>query len=161
MRELLASRSAIELGLSAKRYANVRSGVATALRAFGEARPPITRRIPPTPEWQSLLGRIAVRTRRAAIARLACFATVMAIPPDQVGRDALLGFHEALVAEEIVKQPRRILKHTIAIWNMCHRQVPGWPDVRLSSPFDRDLVSLPLAAFPQSFREDSRAGAVG
>ena len=78
----------------------------------------------------------------------------MNLSPQQVRPEVLLGFFEALDAEEAVKHPRRLIKHTIAIWNICHRTVPGWPDIRLGSPFERDVVSLPLAAFPKSFQKD-------
>ena len=66
----------------------------------------------------------------------------------------LLGFFEALEAEEIVKNPRRLLKHTIAHWNICGRQVAGWPDIVLSSPFKQEPISMPLSAFPAVFQAD-------
>ena len=78
----------------------------------------------------------------------------MEISPKAVDRDTLLEFHRALEAEDLIGNPRQKLKHTIAIWNMCHRGVAEWPDIHLSSPFDRDLVALPLCEFPQSFRYD-------
>lgn len=89
-----------------------------------------------------------------ALYRLSSFCSVMAIPPEKVGPATLVGFFRALEAEEIVKNPRRILKHTIAHWNMCRRRVTGWPDVTLSSPFKTEPVSLPLSAFPEGFRRD-------
>jgi hypothetical protein len=67
------------------------------------------------------------------------------------------GLHAALEAEELSKNPRNLLKHTIAVWNMCHRRVPNWPDRHLSSPFKTEPYMLPLEAFPQSFQEDVAA----
>ena len=154
VRELLASKMAAELGLSEKRYANLRSSVVSSVRAFGYAPRAITRRIPASPAWKELLDQIDNPVYRNALHRLAAYCSFMNLPPQQVRPDVLLGLLEALDAEEAVRHPRRIIKHTIAIWNTCHRTVPGWPDIRLRSPFERDVVSLPLAAFPKSFQED-------
>lgn len=157
VRTLLASRTAAELGLSDKRYANIRSAVAGAIRRFGEAPAPITRRVPFAPPWDNLLDRIETHHHRAGLHRLACFCSFMGITPEEVDRDTLLGFYEALEAEELVKQPRRLLKHTIALWNICQRSVAGWPDITASSPFEHDIVVLPIGTFPASFRHDLEA----
>lgn len=154
VRELFGSKPALELGLKPKRYANVRSCVIKAIKDHGEPSLPITKRIPLTADWQALLDRIDRPTYRFALYRLACFCSFMGVPPADLNRDLLLGFHEALIAEEFVKHPRKILKHTIAHWNMCHRLVPGWPAFKLASPFEHEVVSFPLSAFPRSFRED-------
>jgi hypothetical protein len=144
VRELLASKTAAELGLSEKRYANVRSSVVSSVRTFGRAPHAITRRIPTSPPWKELLDKIDNPTYRHGLNRLAAFCSYMNLPPQQVRSEVLLGFFEALDAEEAVRDPRRLIKHTIAIWNICHGAVPGWPDIRLGSPFERDVVSLPL-----------------
>jgi integrase len=66
----------------------------------------------------------------------------------------LLDFHDALVVEELLRDPRSKLKHTIACWNMGQSKVPDWPEVRLASPFKRDTYKLPLEVFPKSFASD-------
>lgn len=154
IRDLFLSRTAAELGVTDKRYANIRSCVTTALKAYGEAPTAITKRIPLTPEWQALLDRIEKRTYRMALYRLASFCSFMNVAPAAVTAEVLLGFHHALEAEEIVKDPRRLLKYTISHWNMCQKRVPGWPDFKLHSPFDCEVVSLPLANFPRRFQQD-------
>ncbi len=72
------------------------------------------------------------------------------------------GFYEALDAEEVDKHPDKVVKHTIAHWNMCRKAVSGWPDFKLASPFRATPYTLPLAAFPLSFQEDvSQSAACG
>ena len=78
----------------------------------------------------------------------------MGILPEAVDRATLLGFYEALMAEELIRDPRTKLKHTIGIWNICHRQAPDWPNIHLSSPFQRDVIRLQFERFPASFRAD-------
>ena len=154
VRTLLASKTAAQLGISDKRYQNVRSCLAAAVRHHADAPQPITKRIPLIESWQALLGRIEKRSYRMALNRLAAFCSYLETPPDLVDQKVLMGFFEALEAEEIVKNPRRLLKHTIAHWNMCGRQVAGWPDIVLSSPFKQEPISLLLSAFPAVFQAD-------
>lgn len=157
VRTLLARRNAVELGLTERRWRNVRSGVVSAVRMFGAVPAAITQHVPINAEWTDLLGRAVAKHHRHGLARLARFCSAMGILPEAVDRATLLGFHEALVAEELIREPRTKLKHTIAIWNICHREAPDWPDIRLASPFERDVISLPLEHFPESFRADLNA----
>jgi integrase len=154
VRPLLASKSAAQLGISDKRLQNIRSSVTAAIQKHGDAPQPITKRIPLTSDWQELLDQIEKPKYRMALYRLAAFSSHMDIPPTAIGPDTLVGFFGALEAEEIVKNPRRVLKHTIAHWNMCRRQVGGWPGIILASPFKTVPISLPLTAFPMSFQAD-------
>ena len=70
VRELLASKTALQLGLSEKRYANLRSSVVSSMRSFGGVPRAITRRVP---AWKELLGRIEKAIYRMALHRLASF----------------------------------------------------------------------------------------
>ena len=157
VRTLLARRNAVELGLTERRWRNVRSGVVSAVRMFGNVPSAITQSVPINAEWTDLLGRVIAKHHRHALARLARFCSAMGILPEAVDRATLLGFYEALVAEELIRDPRTKLKHTIAIWNICRRQAPDWPDIRLASPFERDVITLSLEHFPDSFRVDLEA----
>lgn len=157
VRTVLDGLSPGSLGVSEKRLANIRSLVVGAVKQFGQRRICITREIPPSPEWVELLASIPERDLRWGLGRLACFCTVKGIRPEDVRVETLPGLLAALEAEELVKDPRNILKHTIAVWNMCRKCVPGWPDVVLASPFTTAPSMLPLEAFPTSFRADVTA----
>ena len=54
----------------------------------------------------------------------------------------------------MTKHPRKVIKHTIAMWNHFGRTMPGWPAAMLSSPFVSEPDTLPLDRFPESFRAD-------
>lgn len=158
VRELLASTNGPALSVSPKRYANVCSLVATALQTYGEPVPILTKRIPLTLDWERLLNLIEIRIRRMALHRLACFCSAMKVMPEQVGPEALEGFYAALETEEVVKHPRKVLKYTVAHWNMCWKTVPGWPDFKIETPLENPTAfSFPLSEFPQSFQEDVAA----
>ena len=114
VRTLLARRNAVELGLTERRWRNIRSSVVSAVRKFGAVPSTITQRAPINAEWTDLLGRAIAKHHRHGLARLARFCSAMAISAEAVDRATLLGFYEALVAEDLVWNPRTKLKHTIA-----------------------------------------------
>lgn len=159
IRELFLGASTAHLATGEKTLANIRSLVVQAVRRYGPAATPLTRRITIATCWRVLLDRIETVFQRQALYRLATYCTVMNISPDLVDRDTLVGLYEALAAEEAVKDPRDILKNTIANWNRSARTVPGWPAITLSSPFAREPWTLPLTAFPESFQIEVKAWA--
>jgi integrase len=143
-----------ELGVSVKRLANLRSLVVRAVERFGMRRQVATRSVPLSPAWSELLARAHPKHYRHGLSRLGVYGSAMGIDPADVTSDTLVGFHDALEAECFVKKPRKIIKHTIALWNHCMRKTEGWPQARLASPFVKVPDTLPLAAFPKSFQED-------
>lgn len=157
VRAVLAGLSPRRLGTSEKRFANIRSLVVRAVEQFGQRRIWITKEIALAPVWEELLSRIPEREHRWALSRLACFCTVKGILPGGVTVDTLRDLYAALEAEVMIKQPRGLLKHTIAVWNMCMKRVPGWPATTLASPFKTAPAMLPLEAFPPSFQANVAA----
>lgn len=153
MRQIFAGLSPVRLGVSEKRIANARSLVASAVARFGMRRTWVTREIPLDEAWEELLDRIPNREHRWGLSRLACYCTMKRIKPTDVTSTTLLGLHAALEAESVSKDPRHLLKHTIALWNMGCRRVAGWPGAPLSSPFKTEPFMLPLEAFPDGFQE--------
>ena len=154
MRTVLDGLSAARLGVTEKRLANIRSLVTKAVERFGQRRTWVTKEIPLSPAWQDLLARIEGKEHRWGLGRLACYGTVKGIDPARGHRRDAPRLLAALEAEELVKDPRGLLKHTIAVWNMCRKRVPGWPELVLASPFKTTPAMLPLEAFPASFQAD-------
>jgi integrase len=154
MRGLFANVTASQLRVSEKTLANVRSLVAKAVRRYSKALPTITKRVPFDASWIALLGLIPVKFQRCALSRLARYCSAMQIAPEQVTRDTLIGLHAALEAEEVVKNPRSLLHNTVSNWNRSRRNIPGWPQTGLSSPFLTEPFTLPLSALTREFQQD-------
>ena len=154
LRKLFASASPAALGIASKRLENVRSIVTKAVERHGMPRQFVTRRVDLTPTWAALIGQIERKEYRCAHSRLACYCSANGIEPADVTPETLRGLHAALVEESLVKDPRKLLKHTIALWNMAMKEVPTWPPVRLTSPFIEEPLALPLSRFPLPFQED-------
>lgn len=157
VRAMLATVSAVSLGVTQKRLANIRSLVVAAVERFGPRRRWITSEIAPDETWRSLLALVPRREYRWSLSRLACFCTAKGITPEEIRPETLLGLNKALEAECLVQSPRGILKQTIGIWNWCLRNVSGWPQVMLSSPFEAEPYMMPLSDFPESFQSDVAA----
>jgi integrase len=117
----------------------------------------ITKEIALDKDWSDLLARAPDKHCGWSLSRLACYCTVKGIKPAAVEPATLRGLHIALEAEALSKNPRNLLKHTIAVWNMCWRGVPGWPGSPLCSPFKTEPYMLPLESFPAGFRHDVAA----
>ena len=157
VRDLLAALTARGLAVTPKRLANIRSLIGRAVARFGMPRTWVTREIELAPAWAALLELAPKREYRWSLGRLACYCTVKGLAPADVRPETLRGFLEALEGDCIVREPRKILKQTIAIWNMCRRSTEAWPRARLASPFKGDPYMLPLTAFPASFQRDVAA----
>jgi hypothetical protein len=154
VRGLLDRLSPAMGGVSPKRLENIRSLIRKAVERFGSKRVWITREVTLASEWVALMKLIEEREHRWGLSRLAAYCTIKGLAPTEVCSDTLIGFQEALEAESLIGDPANLRKHTIAVWNMCHSGVVGWPDIRLSSPFKKDPYSLPLSAFPASLAGD-------
>jgi integrase len=154
MRELFASASPAQVGVSDKTFANIRSLVAKAVGRYGRPVSRLTKRIPIDPSWTVLLEQIEQDYHRQSLYRLATYCTVMRLRPESVTSETLLGLHAALEAEEVVKNPKEIISQTITNWNRAVRRVPDWPQHRLASPLQKEALAFPLTAFPTSFQAD-------
>lgn len=157
LRALFANLSAPRLRVSPKRLANVRSLVNTARDGAQAAAGPRAPKPRIGPEWLTLLEIVPWDQYRWGLAQMARYCTHHGIAPDAVGSDTLIGLRTHLDQESVIKDPKGILKHTIALWNRCQREVEGWPDIRLSSPTKPEAYMLPLDAFPESFAKDIAA----
>ncbi|SCY92430.1 tyrosine-type recombinase/integrase [Microvirga guangxiensis] len=157
VRELFASRSAAQVNLSEKTFANIRSLVTKAVARYGQPILPLTKRIAIAPSWQTLLNRIEPAYQRQALYRLTTYCSIMGIPPEEVTTQTLPGLFGALEVEEAIKNPKDVLKNTIVNWNRSARTIPGWPQVILSSPFKQKPYTLALSTFPVSFQADVEA----
>jgi integrase len=159
VRSLLERITPARTGVSPKRLENIRSLIRKAVERFGSKRIWILKEVTLSPDWTSLMELIEEREHRWALSRLAAYCTIKGLAPTRICSATLIGFERALEAESLSKDPANLRKHTIAVWNMCHKRIPGWPDVRLASPFKEVAYSLPLSAFPTGLTRDLEAWA--
>ncbi len=154
IRDILVGRTAAELSFTEQRWRNIRSLIHGAIKAFNPPLQAMTKRIPLSHSWEHLLVTIPKKHWRHGLTRFACYCSAVQVAPEMVTPETLMGFHDALVAEELILDPRNKLKHTIACWNMCQSNTPSWPAVRLASPFESTTFTLSRDVFLESFNDD-------
>jgi hypothetical protein len=142
VRELFDALRASSVGVSAKRHANIRSLVFRAVERFGMKRTRLTARVPLTPGWAALLDRVENKAYLQGIKRLAHYGSALGISPEAIRSEHLVGLHDALEQECMTKHPRKVIKHTIAMWNAFGRTVPGWPAAILASPLGASMIQI-------------------
>ena len=155
LRALAAGKVPAALGLSPKRWANVRADAAAALRHAGVA--PEGRRPAATlPEpWRALRAAMAGDVAlRCGLARLVAFCADRGIAPGAVDDAALEGFRAWLEAGTLVPDPGRVQRRACLEWNRAAGLVPGWPGREVAVPDRRDRLGLPPGTFPASFLAD-------
>jgi hypothetical protein len=108
LRALSAGKVPAALGLSPKRWANVRADAAAALRHAGVA-PGAPRSAAPLPEpWRALLAALPDRAARLGLARLARHCAAAGVALEAVDDAVLEGFRARLEAGTLVPDPGRV-----------------------------------------------------
>lgn len=142
-----------QIGLSKKRWQNVRSDLRFALERAGH----LVRHsylVPMSDAWDAVIGHCEKR-HRWNLSRLARFCSAVQVGPDQVDDDVVARFHQALDQESLLKDPAQVVRNAIGAWNKAHEAVAVWPGTALTPlPSRRETYSLPWSAFPESFVND-------
>jgi integrase len=143
-----------QAGISQKRFANIKSDLSAGLRhaRIPEGRNPHLPKL--SVDWQKLWDRLPEGRLRWSLSRFLRFCSGQAIRPEEVDDAAAEAFRQALADECLVKDPDSLLANTVKRWNEAVASVPGWPEAQLTVPYKRQVLSLPLSAFPESFQRD-------
>lgn len=144
--------------ISKKRFSNIKSDLAFAMRHAGLIDMNASHLAPFMPEWKALWGRITMDRMRWNLSRFFHYCSAMQISPTAVNDRIVSDFHKALIEESLVKNPDQIHCSTVKLWNEAADTVPGWPETRLTIPASRRQPwTLPLETFPHSFQRDVEA----
>lgn len=143
-----------QVGISKKRFANVKSAVMAALRLAGVSSKRTCWLPPMTPEWQTLWDRIPDKHDRWKLSRFIRWCGASGIVPTSVTDEVVQSFRQALIEETLVDQPDRTVANAVRTWNQQRHAVSGWPDLALTVPRRRQPWTFDLATFTQSFQED-------
>jgi integrase len=157
LRTLTAPHTAAGLGMSPKRWANVRAELAFALRRVGIA--PRQRRLAvhlPEP-WWSLRAGVRDEAIQRGLARFLAYCADHTIAPEAVDEGTFQSFLAWLEAGTLVPKPLALHRRAIVQWNRAVTQVPGWPQRKIAVPCRTNHVRLPLETFPASFHADVEA----
>jgi integrase len=150
----IAGLTAQMVGLSAPRWANVKSGLTTALALTGAKVIAGKRRGALAPEWEVLLDQVDGRYERARVSRFLSWCTAQAIAPSDVGQADVDRFVVALAKESLVERPKSVHRDLALAWGRCRTTVPGWPDVVITVPNNSRAYALAEEDFSDAFVQD-------
>ena len=154
LRPLMKDLHPAQLGISQKRWQNVRADVTFALRYAAGARSGTSRGQPLSPSWNQLLEALPNWGRRASMSRFARWCSSRDIEPGQVSDATMSAYLEALTNGTLAARPEVNVYMTARVWNRAAVSIPGWPPIQLSTPNRRKPLVMPEAELPSEFRED-------
>jgi len=155
LRRRLDEVSPIAVGLSAGRWANIRSHLRSALH-LANGQLPRAKRQPMSSPWVELFQRLS-KAGQIRLSRLLRYLSELDIGPASVTDEHLEQFREALQNDPLIKTPDRTWRLAMGVWNSSARQIPDWPALELHLKPRRETYSLPWTAFPSTFKADTEA----
>jgi integrase len=158
LRRHLENLNAAMVGVSAGRFANVRSLLKRALCLSGvkATNRPVAEAV--TPAWRDLLGLLDgapyIRTSLAPFAR---YCAAGGIEPSDVCNDVAAGYLEHLTQVSLTKKPQTTHQTVCRAWEQARTSISGWPASALVIPIYAEHWTLPLSAFPRSLQDETEA----
>lgn len=139
-------------GLSRGRWNNIRS---LFRKSLALVRPMMAGRSaqPILPEWQILAAKLPVN-RRFRLASMFRFLSARGKKPTEVTPADLNDYRDAIFNNRLRNHPEKTWDSLIWAWNVCERDIEGWPTVVMERPSRREVYVLPWSAFPASFKQD-------
>ncbi len=153
----IAGLTAQMVGLSAPRWANVKSGLTKALSLTGAKVVPGKRRGPLSPDWAVLLDQVGDRYERSRLSRFMSWCTTEGIAPTNVSQVDVDRFVVALAKESLVERPKAVHRDLALAWGRCRAKVIGWPSVEVAVPNHSRAYALAEEDFSDVFVQDVAA----
>jgi hypothetical protein len=116
----LSAISPLAVGMSTKRFANIRSDFTAAVKASGVK--PVTSEKSLSTQWVELLKRLSGRRAQIGLSRLARYASAHDIKPSDVNDDVIDGFIAAVREGSLHRQPKTLHRQVTLIWNEAARE---------------------------------------
>lgn len=145
------------VGFSAKSWTNILSDARAAMAQCGVVERRNHRRVHLSAEWACLWSVVLASkdtTLQPSLYRFVQFLNRLGIAPEEVDDSHAAVYREALERNGTSRAPETAWRSAVTAWNRAVARLPDWPHRLLSLPSRRNLIVLPLATFPESFRAD-------
>ena len=76
------------------------------------------------------------------------------LEPKDVTDSTVSEFEDDLIKETLHKEPSKVAREAVLIWNKMKSVVPGWPDITLRRVAARVPWTIPLEQFPETLQSD-------
>ena len=144
----------IAIGMTPKRFANIRSDFVAAVKASGLAPVKIESKAALSPEWRQLFARLSGRRANLGLSRLGHYASAKGIQPEGVNDEIIDGLMAAVREGSLHRNPKALHRQVTLIWNEAARDPElGLNPVTVPS-FRGPPKRVDLSLLPSSFVED-------
>ena len=113
----LGAVNPIAVGMTPKRFTNIRSDFVAAVRASGVIPIKLNVKAEFSPEWVNLFSRLAGRTAHLGLSRLARYASDQGIAPEGINDELIDGFIAAVRAGSLHKNLHGLHRQVTVLWN--------------------------------------------
>ena len=113
----LGAVNPIAVGMSTKRYANIRSDFVAAVKASGVIPIKLNVKAKLSPEWIDLFSRHTDRKAHLGLSRLARYAGAQGIAPQGINDEVINGFIAAVREGSLHRKPNELHRQVTMIWN--------------------------------------------
>jgi integrase len=150
----LAAVNPVAVGMTAKRFANIRSDFLAAVRSSGVRSLKREVKKALSPAWVDLFKRLSGRRAHIGLSRLARYASAQGIQPQAIDDDAIGGFITTVRESSLHRKPDTLHRQVTLIWNAATRD----PKLGLRSvtvpTFRGPPKRIGWALLPEAFRQD-------
>ena len=155
IRAALAAISPLAAGMTAKRFANIKSDFVAAVKASGVKSifVPVKKSI--SPEWEDLFKRLSGRRAHIGLSRLGRHASAKGVGPKDVNDAVITGFIAEVRQGSLHRNPNALHRQVTLIWNEAAGD-PGLGLQRVTVPSFRGAPKrIDWALLRREFREDA------
>jgi hypothetical protein len=144
----------IAVGMTPKRFANIRSDFVAAVKASGLLPVKAEGKVPLSQEWRQLFARLSGRRTNLGLSRLGHYASAKAIQPEGVNDEIIDGLMVAVREGSLHQNPKALHRQVTLIWNEAARDPElGLNPVTVPS-FRGPPKRVDLSLLPRSFIAD-------
>lgn len=148
----LAAVNPVAVGMTAKRFANIRSDFLAAAKGSG-VRSKSERKSPLSPAWVDLFERLSGRRARIGLSRLARYASARGVAPKDINDEVIGDFIAAVREGSLCPQPTVLHRQVTLIWNEAARAL-ALGLRRVTVPSFRPAKRIDWALLSDAFRQD-------
>jgi integrase len=144
----------LAVGITAKRFANIRSDFVAAVRITGLVGAAAKAKKALSAAWRELFKRLSGRRAHLGLSRLAGYASANGIEPSAVNDEVIVAFIAAVRGGSLHRNPDRLHRQVTLIWNEAARDPSlGVQSVTVAS-FRGPPKRIDRSLFTDSFKKD-------
>lgn len=152
LRLALAKIHPVQVGISAKSLANVKSALSNALQTVGYL-PSKEPKVEPSVAWQNFLSNCSAPHQGHALSRLITYCSNRDIEPTDLTDAVMMDFQSHLDGRLLAKDPAKLCKELAQSWNGIVKR-NNLPLAQLSYEKGKQHRCLPLTAYPESLQKE-------